>query len=70
MSAQPSQSGAQYAECAKPVVQMGSPFAACALLATIAGLQPEALAADGDKHDATALLKLASRARFCESAGN
>ena len=45
-------------------------FAVCAKLATPAGAQPGAFAADSDKKDANALLKLASRARFCESTGN
>ena len=70
MGARPSQGGAQYAAGPQPVVQVGAPFAVCAQLATPTGAQPEALAADWDKEDANALLKLASSARFCESAGN
>ena len=70
MGAQSSQGGAQYAAGAQPVAQMGAPFAVRAHLATPAGAQPGALAADWDKEDANGLLKLASRARFCESAGN
>ena len=72
MGAQPSQGKAQYAVGAQPVAQtsqMGAPFAVCAQLATPAGAQPKALAADWDKEDTNALLKLAHRARFCESAG-
>ena len=49
---------------------MGAPFAVCAQLATEAEAQPGVLDADSDKKDVNALLKLASRARFCESAGN
>ena len=70
MGAQPTQDGAQYAAGAQPVAQLGALFAVCAQLATPAGAQPGALAADWDKEDVNALLKLASRARFCESAGN
>ena len=69
ISAQPSQGGAQYAVSAQQVAQVGAPFAVCAQLATPAGAQPGALAADWEKKDANALLKLESRARFCESAG-
>ena len=65
MGGQPVQAGAQYAVGAQPVAQVGAPFAVCAQLATSAGAQPGALAADLDKEDANALLKLASRARFC-----
>ena len=70
MGAQPSKVEAQFAINAQPVAQVGAPFAVCAQLATPAGAQPGAVAADWDKEDANALIKLASRARFCESAGN
>ena len=70
MGAQPSQAGAQYVAGAQPVAQVGAPFAVCAQLVTPAGAQPGALAADWDKENANAMLKLASRAHFCESAGN
>ena len=70
MRAHPSQAGAQYVAGAQPVAQVGALFAVCAQLATPAGTQPGALAADWDKEDANALLKLARGARFCESAGN
>ena len=46
MGAQPSQGGAQYAAYAQPVEQVGAPFGVCAQLATPAGAQPGALAAD------------------------
>ena len=70
MDAQPVQVGAQYAAYAQPVAQVGAPFAVYAKLATPAGAQPGALAADWDKEDSNALLMLASRARFSELAGN
>ena len=70
MGAQPSQGKAQYAACAQPVAQVGAPIAVCAQLATSAWAQPGVLAADWDKENANELLKLASRARFCESAVN
>ena len=63
--------GAQPSQAAAPLVaQLGAPFVANAQLATPVGAQPGALAADWDKEDFNALLKLASRACFCESAGN
>ena len=46
MGAQPSQGRAQYVAGAQPVAQMGAPFAVCAQLATPAGVQPGALAAN------------------------
>ena len=70
MGGPPSQVGAQYAAGDQPVAQVGAPFAVCAQLATPAGAQHGALAADWKKEDVNALLKLASRARFCKSAGN
>ena len=70
MGAQPVQAGAKYVAGAQTVAQLGAPFAVCAQIATPVGAQPRALAADCDKKDANALLKLASRARFCESDGN
>ena len=70
MGAQPVQADTQYAAGAQPVAQVGAPFAVCAQLATPAGAQPRALAADWDRENANALLKLASSARICESAGN
>ena len=75
MGAQPFQVGAQFegtqfSQVTAPLVaQLGAPFVANAQLATPVGAQPGALAADWDKEDCNALLKLASRARFCESAG-
>ena len=70
MGAQPHQAGAQYVVSARQVAQVGAPFAVCALPATPVGAQPEMFAAEWDKDDANALLKLASRARFSEWAGN
>ena len=69
MGAQPRQAGAQYVVGARPVAQVGSPFAVCAPPATPVVAQPEMFAADWDEKDAIALLKLASRARFSELAG-
>ena len=66
MGAQPVKAGAQYVAGARPVAQVGAPFALCAQFAMPAGAQTGALAADWDKGDANALLKLESLARFCE----
>ena len=52
------------------VAQFGAPFVVDDQLATPARAQPGALAADWDDKDTNTLLKLASRARFCKSAGN
>ena len=46
------------------VAQFGAPFLVDAQLATPAGAQPGALAADWDDKDIYTLLKLASRPRF------
>ena len=76
MGAHPFQVGAQFdgvqpSQVRAPLVaQFGAPFVAYAQLATPAGAQPGALASDWDKEDSNALLKLASRPHFCESAGN
>ena len=64
MGAHPSQVTTQ------PVAQFGAPFVVDAQLATPAGAQPGALAADWDDKDINTLLKLASRARFSELTGN
>ena len=69
ISAHPSQATAQYVAGAQPVAQVRAPFAFCAQLATPAEAQPGALAADYNKEDTNALLRLATLARFCESAG-
>ena len=53
----------------QPARLVGAPFAACAQPAMPVGAQPEMFAADGDKDNANALLKLSSRARFSELAG-
>ena len=70
MGAQPLQAEAQYVIGAWPVVQVGAPFAVCAPHATPVGTQPNMFAADWDKDNANALLKLSSKARFSELAGN
>ena len=76
MGANPFQVGAQFegaqpSQAAAPfVAQFGAPCVVNAQLATPVDAQPKALAADWDKKDSNALLKLASRPRFCESAGN
>ena len=78
------QAGAQFALCAhpafqvgetlavsaQPALQAGAPLAMGAQPAMPVGAQPEMFAADWDKDDANALVKLASRARFSELAGN
>ena len=70
ISAQSVQGKAQYSVCVQLVVQLGAPFAVCAPPAMPVGVQPEMFAADLDKDDANALLKLARKARFSELAGN
>ena len=77
MGAHQSQVGAPLSMGAHPsqvtaplVAQFLAPFVVDAQLAMLAGAQPGALAADWDDKDTNTLLKLASRARFCELAGN
>ena len=77
MAAHPSQLGAPLSMDAHPsqvtaplVAQFGAPFVVDAQLATLAGAQPGAVAADLDDKNTNTLLKLASRAPFCELAGN
>ena len=63
--------GAQLSQAVAPfVAQLGASCVVNAQFTTPAGAQPEALAADWDEKDTNTLLKLASRARFYESAGN
>ena len=77
MGAHPSQlgaplsMGAHSSQVTTPLVaQFGTPFVVDAQFAKPAGAQPGALAADWDDKDTNMLLKLASRARFSEVAGN
>ena len=77
MGAKPTQVGAPRSMGAHPsqvttpfVAQFGAPCVVNAQFATPAGAQHGALAVDWDDKDTNTLPKLASRARFCELAGN
>ena len=58
------------AAAVQPARPVGVPFAACTQTAMPVDAQPEMFAAYWDKEDANALIKLSSRARFSNLAGN
>ena len=62
--------GAQFVTRVPAALQVGAPLAMGAQPALPVGAQSAELAADWDEKDANTLLKLSSRPRFCESAGN
>ena len=84
MGAQVTNEGVHAAVCTKPAFaekalfltrvpsarQVGAPLEMGAQAALPVGAQSTELAADWDEKDANTLLKLSSRSRFCESAGN